>query len=202
MNRDYIIKPMSELISNASQVDRIPLSSFNKMIGNPEKVEDFLEIFFTAVNQNTSKQTICFKMIEKFASPEFYSEVIKILSGKCNNIQTQTIFKSTVAIPNDIELVKESIPIITSKIREVFDAEVMYHGVCLLYRIISKYPELEVDLESNYITFGKEELDICMKRFEILYMWQTKEHRGKTKPGYIDSIEEFMDFTLKFIKFK
>ena len=137
MNRDYIIKPMSELISNASQVDRIPLSSFNKMIGNPEKVEDFLEIFFTAVNQNTSKQTICFKMIEKFASPEFYSEVIKILSGKCNNIQTQTIFKSTVAIPKDIEFVKESIPIITSKIREVFDAEVMYHGVCLLYRIIS-----------------------------------------------------------------
>ena len=202
MNRDYIIKPMSELISNASQVDRIPLSSFNKMIGNPEKVEDFLEIFFTAVNQNTSKQTICFKMIEKFASPEFYSEVIKILSGKCNNIQTQTIFKSTVAIPNDIGIVRESIPIITSKIREVFDAEVMYHGVCLLYRIISKYPELEVDLESNYITFGKEELDICMKRFEILYMWQTKEHRGKTKPGYIDSIEEFMDFTLKFIKFK
>lgn len=202
MNRDYIIKPMSELISNANQVDRIPLSSFNKMIGNPEKVEDFLEIFFTAVNQNTSKQTICFKMIEKFASPEFYSEVIKILSGKCNNIQTQTIFKSTVAIPNDIGIVRESIPIITSKIREVFDAEVMYHGVCLLYRIISKYPELEVDLESNYITFGKEELDICMKRFEILYMWQTKEHRGKTKPGYIDSIEEFMDFTLKFIKFK
>ena len=45
MNRDYIIKPMSELISNASQVDRIPLSSFNKMIGNPEKVEDFLEYF-------------------------------------------------------------------------------------------------------------------------------------------------------------
>ena len=202
MNRDYIIKPMSELIYNANQVDRIPLSSFNKMIGNPEKVEDFLEIFFTAVNQNTSKQTICFKMIEKFASPEFYSEVIKILSGKCNNIQTQTIFKSTVAIPNDIGIVRESIPIITSKIREVFDAEVMYHGVCLLYRIISKYPELEVDLESNYITFGKEELDICMKRFEILYMWQTKEHRGKTKPGYIDSIEEFMDFTLKFIKFK
>ena len=202
MNRDYIIKPMSELINNANQVDRIPLSSFNKMIGNPEKVEDFLEIFFTAVNQNTSKQTICFKMIEKFASPEFYSEVIKILSGKCNNIQTQTIFKSTVAIPNDIGIVRESIPIITSKIREVFDAEVMYHGVCLLYRIISKYPELEVDLESNYITFGKEELDICMKRFEILYMWQTKEHRGKTKPGYIDSIEEFMDFTLKFIKFK
>ena len=202
MNRDYIIKPMSELISNANQVDRIPLSSFNKMIGNPEKVEDFLEIFFTAVNQNTSKQTICFKMIEKFASPEFYSEVIKILSGKCNNIQTQTIFKSTVAIPKDIEFVKESIPIITSKIREVFDAEVMYHGVCLLYRIISKYPELELDLESNYIILGKEELDICIKRFEVLYMWQTKEHRGKTKPGYIDSIEEFMDFTLKFIKFK
>lgn len=202
MNRDYIIKPMSELISNASQVDRIPLSSFNKMIGNPEKVEDFLEIFFTAVNQNTSKQTICFKMIEKFASPEFYSEVIKILSGKCNNIQTQTIFKSTVAIPKDIEFVKESIPIITSKIREVFDAEVMYHGVCLLYRIISKYPELELDLESNYIILGKEDLDICIKRFEVLYMWQTKEHRGKTKPGYIDSIEEFMDFTLKFIKFK
>ena len=48
MNRDYIIKPMSELISNANQVDRIPLSSFNKMIGNPEKVEDFLEIFFTS----------------------------------------------------------------------------------------------------------------------------------------------------------
>ena len=202
MNRDYIIKPMSELISNANQVDRIPLSSFNKMIGNPEKVEDFLEIFFTAVNQNTSKQTICFKMIEKFASPEFYSEVIKILSGKCNNIQTQTIFKSTVAIPNDIGIVKESIPIITSKIREVFDAEVMYHGVCLLYRIISKYPELELDLESNYIILGKEDLDICIKRFEVLYMWQTKEHRGKTKPGYIDSIEEFMDFTLKFIKFK
>ena len=202
MNRDYIIKPMSELISNASQVDRIPLSSFNKMIGNPEKVEDFLEIFFTAVNQNTSKQTICFKMIEKFASTEFYSEVIKILSGKCNNIQTQTIFKSTVAIPKDIEFVKESIPIITSKIREVFDAEVMYHGVCLLYRIISKYPELELDLESNYIILGKEDLDICIKRFEVLYMWQTKEHRGKTKPGYIDSIEEFMDFTLKFIKFK
>ena len=42
MNRDYIIKPMSELINNANQVDRIPLSSFNKMIGNPEKVEDFL----------------------------------------------------------------------------------------------------------------------------------------------------------------
>ena len=202
MNRDYIIKPMSELISNANQVDRIPLSSFNKMIGNPEKVEDFLEIFFTVVNQNTSKQTICFKMIEKFASPEFYSEVIKILSGKCNNIQTQTIFKSTVAIPKDIEFVKESIPIITSKIREVFDAEVMYHGVCLLYRIISKYPELELDLESNYIILGKEDLDICIKRFEVLYMWQTKEHRGKTKPGYIDSIEEFMDFTLKFIKFK
>lgn len=202
MNRDYIIKPMSELIYNANQVDRIPLSSFNKMIGNPEKVEDFLEIFFTAVNQNTSKQTICFKMIEKFASPEFYSEVIKILSGKCNNIQTQTIFKSTVAIPKDIEFVKESIPIITSKIREVFDAEVMYHGVCLLYRIISKYPELELDLESNYIILGKEDLDICIKRFEVLYMWQTKEHRGKTKPGYIDSIEEFMDFTLKFIKFK
>ena len=202
MNRDYIIKPMSNLISNANQVDRIPLSSFNKMIGNPEKVEDFLEIFFTAVNQNTSKQTICFKMIEKFASPEFYSEVIKILSGKCNNIQTQTIFKSTVAIPKDIEFVKESIPIITSKIREVFDAEVMYHGVCLLYRIISKYPELELDLESNYIILGKEDLDICIKRFEVLYMWQTKEHRGKTKPGYIDSIEEFMDFTLKFIKFK
>lgn len=202
MNRDYIIKPMSELINNANQVDRIPLSSFNKMIGNPEKVEDFLEIFFTAVNQNTSKQTICFKMIEKFASPEFYSEVIKILSGKCNNIQTQTIFKSTVAIPKDIEFVKESIPIITSKIREVFDAEVMYHGVCLLYRIISKYPELELDLESNYIILGKEDLDICIKRFEVLYMWQTKEHRGKTKPGYIDSIEEFMDFTLKFIKFK
>ena len=202
MNRDYIIKPMSELISNANQVDRIPLSSFNKMIGNPEKVEDFLEIFFTAVNQNTSKQTICFKMIEKFASPEFYSEVIKILSGKCNNIQTQTIFKSTVAIPNDIGIVRESIPIITSKIREVFDAEVMYHGVCLLYRIISKYPELELDLESNYIILGKEDLDICIKRFEVLYMWQTKEHRGKTKPGYIDSIEEFMDFTLKFIKFK
>ena len=202
MNRDYIIKPMSELINNANQVDRIPLSSFNKMIGNPEKVEDFLEIFFTAVNQNTSKQTICFKMIEKFASPEFYSEVIKILSGKCNNIQTQTIFKSTVAIPNDIGIVRESIPIITSKIREVFDAEVMYHGVCLLYRIISKYPELELDLESNYIILGKEDLDICIKRFEVLYMWQTKEHRGKTKPGYIDSIEEFMDFTLKFIKFK
>ena len=202
MNRDYIIKPMSELINNANQVDRIPLSSFNKMIGNPEKVEDFLEIFFTAVNQNTSKQTICFKMIEKFASPEFYSEVIKILSGKCTNIQTQTIFKSTVAIPKDIEFVKESIPIITSKIREVFDAEVMYHGVCLLYRIISKYPELELDLESNYIILGKEDLDICIKRFEVLYMWQTKEHRGKTKPGYIDSIEEFMDFTLKFIKFK
>ena len=202
MNRDYIIKPMSELINNANQVDRIPLSSFNKMIGNPEKVEDFLEIFFTAVNQNTSKQTICFKMIEKFASPEFYSEVIKILSGKCNNIQTQTIFKSTVAIPKDIEFDEESIPIITSKIREVFDAEVMYHGVCLLYRIISKYPELELDLESNYIILGKEDLDICIKRFEVLYMWQTKEHRGKTKPGYIDSIEEFMDFTLKFIKFK
>ena len=202
MNRDYIIKPMSELINNANQVDRIPLLSFNKMIGNPEKVEDFLEIFFTAVNQNTSKQTICFKMIEKFASPEFYSEVIKILYGKCNNIQTQTIFKSTVAIPKDIEFVKESIPIITSKIREVFDAEVMYHGVCLLYRIISKYPELELDLESNYIILGKEDLDICIKRFEVLYMWQTKEHRGKTKPGYIDSIEEFMDFTLKFIKFK
>ena len=202
MNRDYIIKPMSELINNANQVDRIPLSSFNKMIGNPEKVEDFLEIFFTAVNQNTSKQTICFKMIEKFASPEFYSEVIKILSGKCNNIQTQTIFKSTVAIPNDIGIVRESIPIITSKIREVFDAEVMYHGVCLLYRIISRYPELELDLESNYIILGKEDLDICIKRFEVLYMWQTKEHRGKTKPGYIDSIEEFMDFTLKFIKFK
>ena len=202
MNRDYIIKPMSELIYNANQVDRIPLSSFNKMIGNPEKVEDFLEIFFTAVNQNTSKQTICFKMIEKFASPEFYSEVIKILSGKCNNIQTQTIFKSTVAIPNDIGIVRESIPIITSKIREVFDAEVMYHGVCLLYRIISRYPELELDLESNYIILGKEDLDICIKRFEVLYMWQTKEHRGKTKPGYIDSIEEFMDFTLKFIKFK
>ena len=202
MNRDYIIKPMSELINNANQVDRIPLSSFNKMIGNPEKVADFLEIFFNAVNENTPKQTICFKMVEKIAAPEFYSEVIKILSGKCNNIQTQTIFKSTVAIPNDIGIVRESIPIITSKIREVFDAEVMYHGVCLLYRIISKYPELEVDLESNYITFGKEELDICMKRFEILYMWQTKEHRGKTKPGYIDSIKEFMDFTLKFIKFK
>lgn len=78
----------------------------------------------------------------------------------------------------------------------------MYHGVCLLYRIISKYPELELDLESNYIILGKEDLDICIKRFEVLYMWQTKEHRGKTKPGYIDSIEEFMDFTLKFIKFK
>ncbi|CBH21132.1 conserved protein of unknown function [Acetoanaerobium sticklandii] len=202
MNRDYIIKPMNELISNANHIDRIPLLSFNKMIGNPEKVADFLEIFFNAVNENTPKQTICFKMVEKIAAPEFYSEVIKILSGKCNNIQTQTIFKSTVAIPNDIGIVRESIPIITSKIREVFDAEVMYHGVCLLYRIISKYPELEVDLESNYIIFGKEELDICMKRFEILYMWQTKEHRGKTKPGYIDSIEEFMDFTLKFIKFK
>ena len=202
MNRDYIIKPMNELISNANHIDRIPLLSFNKMIGNPEKVADFLEIFFNAVNENTPKQTICFKMVEKIAAPEFYSEVIKILSGKCNNIQTQTIFKSTVAIPKDIEFVKESIPIITSKIREVFDAEVMYHGVCLLYRIISKYPELELDLESNYIILGKEDLDICIKRFEVLYMWQTKEHRGKTKPGYIDSIEEFMDFTLKFIKFK
>ncbi len=201
MNRDYIIKPISELILNVNEMDRKPLLSFNKMIGSPERVENFLEIFFTAVEQNTSKQTICFKMIEKFASPEFYSEVIKILSGNCNNIQVQTIFKSTVAIPDDIELVKKSIPIITRKIREVFDPEVMYHGVCLLYRLISKFPELEYVLESNYIMLGKEELDACIKRFEILYMWQTKEHRGKAKPGYIDNLEEFMDFSLRFIKF-
>ncbi len=201
MNREFLNIPIQELIANSKQMDKQPLLTFNKMIGSPVTVEEFINIFYKSVEDNTPNQTICFKIVEKFALKEFFPVVMDILSGDRNNIQVQTIFKSTFAITDDKTIVDNVIPLITQKIREVFDAEVMYHGVCLLYRIITKHPEFQSKLEENYIKLNNDELDACIKRFSILYMWQTKNHRGKLKPGYFNSLNEFMDFALKFAKF-
>lgn len=201
MNRDFLSKTMEELITNANIIDKQTLLSFNKMVGSPWTVEEFINIFYKSVEDNTPNQTVCFKMVEKFALKEFFPVVINLLSGERNNIQVQTIFKSTFIITDDETLAENAIPLITQKIREVFDSEVMYHGVCLLYRIITKYPQFQDKLENNFLKLGNTDLNACIKRFNILYMWQTKNHRGKLKPGYFNSLEEFMEFTLKFVKF-
>lgn len=200
-NNSFLKNTMEELIANANEIDKKTLVSFNKMVGSPITVEEFIEGFYKSVNENTPKQTVYFKMIEKFALKEFFPVVINILSYDCNNIQAQTVFKSTVAISDDELEAKRAIELITQKICVLFDAEVMYHGVCLLYRIITKYPQLQSKLEENQIKLGNTELDACIKRFNILYMWQTKNHRGKLKSGYFNSLEEFMDFALTFVKF-
>jgi hypothetical protein len=46
-------------------VDKKTLQFYKRLLGNPNTVEDFVEIFNTNMKKNTSSLMICFKLIEK-----------------------------------------------------------------------------------------------------------------------------------------
>ncbi|SNS12234.1 hypothetical protein SAMN05446037_1004178 [Anaerovirgula multivorans] len=202
MHHLFLEKEMGELINQADKIDHKTLMAYNKMIGNPKKVGEFIKIFQEAIEKGTSSQTICFKIIEKVRAKNFFSFVMDTVKNSTNVIQIQTIFKSTVALPDEVEVVREYIPIIADMMKRNIDTEVIYHGVCLFYRIITKYPELHEELEKINLTLNHDNLQSLLRKFDILDKWETEGHRGKSKPGYFQDKTLFINFAMKFIKFQ
>lgn len=202
MEEMFLKKEISSLIEKVDTVDQKPLNAYIKMIGNPKNVEEFLEIFRQSIEKGKSSQTICFKIIEKFKSKEFFTFVLDAVKETQNSIQAQTALKSTVAIPDDIKIVEEYIKVIMDLIKNIADTEVLYHGVCLIYRIVTRHPELEKKLEETHLILRHEDLEGIIKKFDILDKWQTEGHRGKSKPGYFQEQTAFINFAMKFIKFQ
>ncbi len=202
MNELFLEKEMETIISDVYEMDKKPLKAYLLMLGRPKTVKDFLELFKKALDEGTSQQTICFKIIEKVRSEDFFPFLMGAVKDTSNHIQAQTAFKSTVMIPDDVEMVKSYIPVILKVMERNIETEVIYHGVCLIYRIITKFPELEEDINKQCIVLSYDEMNKIMKKFDILDKWQTEGHRGKSKPGFLDKQEPFMDFALKFIKFQ
>jgi len=202
MGNVFLDKEMASLIEKVDKVDQKPLSAYIKMIGSPKNVREFLQTFDKSIKEGRSSQTICFKLIEKINDQEFFSCVFDIVGKTENSVQAQTLFKVITAIPDDIKIVENYMEMITNLIKNINDTEVLYHGVCLIYRIVTKHPELAQKLEEEPIVLSKKSLDGIINKFDILDKWQTKNHRGKTKPGYFATQDDFINFSMNFIKFQ
>ncbi|RKD29032.1 hypothetical protein [Thermohalobacter berrensis] len=138
MNKKFLEKEIEIILQNARSIHKKPIEAYLRMLGNPKTVGEFLEILSNSVKENSSKQTICFKIIERSNIGDFFPYVIDIIRDSRNNIQVQTTFKSLRVLPDDIKTLKEYMSIIIDLMKNNVDTEVIYHGVCLIYRIIKK----------------------------------------------------------------
>ncbi|AKL96845.1 hypothetical protein CACET_c34020 [Clostridium aceticum] len=202
MQNLFLEQEMESIIMKADAMDQKTLKAYMQMIGKPKTVEEFLKSLQQAIEKGTSQQMIYLKIIEKIRSKALFPFVMDIVKNITNPIQVQTIFKSTVALPDEADRVEEYIPVILDAIKRNVDTEVIYHGVCLIYRTIKKYPQLEEIVQQNKLILEYKELEKIIKKFDILEKWETEGHRGKSKPGYLLKQEDFVNFTLQFIKFQ
>ncbi|ABR47109.1 hypothetical protein Amet_0887 [Alkaliphilus metalliredigens QYMF] len=197
-----VVSEMQNLIDQAQEVDKKTLQVYTRMIGNPRNLEEFFHNFQGAVEKNNNEQMIYFKIIEKLRNKQLFPFVMETIRNSKNPMQVQTAFKSTVALPEDIEVVRENITTIIEIMKNNIETEAIYHGACLLYRIVTKYPELEEKLQESNLILTYQDLQRLLKKFDVLDKWETEGHRGKSKPGYFKNQEMFMDFALTFIKFQ
>ncbi|AOY74904.1 hypothetical protein [Clostridium formicaceticum] len=198
----FLEQEMESVITEADAMDQKTLKTYMQMIGKPKTVEEFLKNLQQVIEKGSSQQMIYLKIIEKIRSKAFFPFIMDIVKNITNPIQVQTIFKSTTALPDEADRVEEYIPVILDAIKRNVDTEVIYHGVCLIYRIIKKYPKLEETVQENKLILDYEELEKIIKKFDILEKWETEGHRGKSKPGYLSKQEDFVNFALEFIRFQ
>jgi hypothetical protein len=133
---------------------------------------------------------------------EFFTFLLDTIKNSNNNIQIQFIFKSIINLLDEISTVKNYIPVISSIIQNNIDTEVIYHGSCLLYRIENKYPDLSEEIENIKVVLDSNSFQRLLKKFEIMDKWETANHRGKVKPGYLLTQEDFVNYSIKFLKIK
>ncbi|MTI70628.1 MAG: hypothetical protein FH751_10305 [Firmicutes bacterium] len=197
----FLDQDINIIINKANESDKKTIKAYLTMLKNPKSVGEFINIFKKAVNKNTSKQMLGFKIIERSNEPNFFPYVLDTIKDLDNNIQVQTAFKSLRILPKDIENINKYIPTIIKLIDKIRDREVIYHGVCLLYRAVKKHPNLKETIKSYNITLTEDEGHKLLRRFDIQEKWATKNHRGKTKPGYIQSMDDFISFSQNFISY-
>ncbi|AOT70863.1 hypothetical protein [Geosporobacter ferrireducens] len=202
MNQNFFDMEVQGLLEQLDETDKKPMEMYMRMIGNPNKVKEFCQIFFRSVEENGSAFTICMKIIEKTRRKEFFPVLMEAVQKAVNPIQVQSIFKSCNALPDDMAIVKSFMKPFVEAMQNNMDTEVCYHGVCLMYRIVSKFPEIEEDLKSLQIYVNHERIQNISRRFDILDKWQTANHRGKNTPGYFMNENDFLEFALKFIRIK
>lgn len=202
MEKIFLEEEINGLIPKADPVDHKMLEVYVKMIGSPQKVGDFFHVFQKALKKGNTLQIICFKIIEKIRSEKFFSLVLEEIKASENPIQVHTAFKSTIAIPDDLEIVDKYLEIIIDLMKRNSNAEVLYHGVCLIYRIVTKHPTIELKLQKNPLLLEYQALQGILRMFDMLDKWETEGHIGRSKPGYFKDKTAFIDFAMKFIKFQ
>lgn len=202
MKKEFLEKNMEILFEEADRIDQKTLKIYNRMIGNTTTVEEFLQRTKEELETNGSQFSTCIKMIEKIRKEEFFPFMIELVKISINSIQTQTIFKSTGYIPEDVDKLKNSMTVIINKMEDHKDTEVLFHGGCLLYRIVKKCPKLENELENIQVYINDKELQGILTKFQNMERWETINHRGKSKPGYLKNEKVFLDFAMKFMKIR
>lgn len=202
MDNRFSDMEIHNLLEHAYEMDKKPLEMYIRMIGSPNRINDLTEIFYQSIVTNGHQFTTCMKIIEKSRRKEFFHVLMEGVQKANKPIQVQSIFKSCNAIPEDIECIKASMKSIVDAMQNNMDTEVFYHGICLLYRMINKFPELEEDLKTLQMHMDYEEIQKIVRKFDILEKWETANHRGKDKPGYFMNENEFLEFALKFTKIK
>ncbi|MTI68621.1 MAG: hypothetical protein FH753_18725 [Firmicutes bacterium] len=197
----FLDQDINKIINKANESDKKTIKAYLTMLKNPKSVGEFMDKFKKAVNDNTSKQMLGFKIIERSNEPRFFSYVLDTIKDLDNNIQVQTAFKSLKILPEDINIINKYLSTIIKLIDKIRDREVIYHGVCLLYRAEKKHPSLKETIKNYNITLTEEEGHKLLRKFDIQEKWATKNHRGKTKPGYIQSMDDFVSFSQNFITY-
>ncbi|CAH2213275.1 hypothetical protein [Tepidibacter aestuarii] len=202
MEKEFLQKELEVLFQEADKIDQKTLKIYNRMIGNPITIEEFLQKTKEGLGKKGSQFITCIKMIEKLRKEEFFPLMIELASASINSIQVQTIFKSTGCIPKNIEKLRSSMTVIVNKMEEQKDTEVLFHGGCLLYRIVTKCPELENELENLRVYISDKELQDILIKFQNIERWETINHRGKSKQGYLKNEKDFLNFAMKFMKIR
>ncbi len=202
MEKEFLQKKMEVLFQEADKVDQKTLKIYNRMIGNPTTVKIFSQKTKEGIEKKGSQFITCIKMIEKMKKQEFFPFMMELVNISINSIQVQTIFKSIGCIPEDVEKLRSSMTVIAKKMEVHKDTEVLFHGGCLLYRIVKKCPKLEKELENIPVYISDKELRDILIKFQNIERWETVNHRGKSKPGYLKDEKVFMNFTMKFIKIR
>lgn len=200
MEGEFLDREVHSLLEEVDPVDRKPLEMYIRMIGSPNKVKDFCQTFLKSVETNGSQFTTCMRMIEKIKEKKLFPILMEAVNKAHKPMQIQSIFKSCNTIPDDIELLKNSLDTIKKAMVQYMDTEVFYHGMSLFYRIIIKFSQLENELKAMEISVQNEDIQNVLRKFDILEKWETANHRGKNIPGYFMNEKDFLDFTLKFVK--
>lgn len=202
MEELFLNKNLDDLFEECHEMDKKALYLYKRTIGNPSTVGEFVDKFNECINKKGSGIMTYFKIIEKMQRKEFFTFLLDTIKNSNNNIQIQFIFKSITNLPDEVLTIKNYIPVISNIMQNNIDTEVIYHGSCLLYRIENKHPHLSEEIENTKVVLDPDSFNNLLKKFEILDKWETANHRGKTKPGYLLTQEDFVNYSMKFLKVK